>query len=140
MNMKEIKVTNMAKFYTLFLLHEKPHHGYEMIKEVENKLGKRVSPGQIYPFLSLLEKRGYLIIKETGERDKKIYSLTRRGKVFVRSMLERFGDIAQAIVEQSVKKCSHCGCEIYRGGFEKTVKGKKVTFCCVNCAKSSLGG
>ena len=138
MVMEDVKVTNMGKFYTLFLLFEKPHHGYEILKDVGAKLGKKASPGQIYPFLSLLEQRGYLSVKATGERDKKVYTLTKKGRKFVNSMLERFGDIAQAIVEQSVKKCAHCSCEIYRGGFEKTVKGKKLTFCCENCAAAFL--
>ena len=128
--MKEVKITNMVKFYSLFLLYEKPHHGYDIIKNTGEKLGRNVSSGQIYPFLSMLEEKGYLTAKETGEREKKVYTLTREGKVFVKDLLARFGDIIQSVVESSVKKCAHCDCEIYRGGFKK---GKKV-FCCQNCA------
>ena len=30
--MEKVKITNMAKFYILALLYEKPRHGYEIIK------------------------------------------------------------------------------------------------------------
>ena len=137
--MKDVKITNMVKFYSLFLLYEKPHHGYDIIKSTGAKLGRTVSPGQIYPFISLLEKRKYLTVRETGKREKKIYTLTREGKVFVKDLLEKFGDIVHSVVESNIKKCAHCECEIYRGGHEKKVKGRLLYFCCERCAAALSG-
>src|SRR5437763_6693299 len=46
----------------LKLISEKPAHGYELIKQVEERLGGAYSPspGVIYPTLTLLEELGYL--------------------------------------------------------------------------------
>lgn len=132
--MGNMKVTSLAKFYALVLLSEKPHHGYDLIQYLSGKLGRKVSPGQIYPFLALLEKKRLVTSREAGPRDKKTYSLTREGRAFVKEMLGRFGDIIQHALESSVKKCAHCDCEIFRGGFRKKVRGKSLLFCCERCA------
>lgn len=130
--MEDVKVSNLDKLYTMILLYEKPRHGYQIIKNTGEKLGKKMSPGEIYPFLGMLEKRGLVTSRETGAREKKTYSLTPSGKKFAMSLLEKFGEIVHAAVESRLKKCHHCGCEIYRGGFAK--RGK--VFCCRACSDS----
>ena len=55
-----IKITNFVRFYTLLLLNESPKHGYSIIKDLSEKMKKRVSAGEIYPFLGSLEKIGYV--------------------------------------------------------------------------------
>src|SRR5262245_23159033 len=49
------------KFVILKLLAEKPRHGYEIIKELEERSGGRYTPsaGTVYPTLTLLEDMGY---------------------------------------------------------------------------------
>jgi DNA-binding PadR family transcriptional regulator len=44
------------KYVVLQLLAEKPRHGYEIIKELEERVGGAYSPsaGTVYPTLSLL--------------------------------------------------------------------------------------
>src|SRR4029453_824175 len=44
----------------LALIQEKPRHGYELIKELEQKFGGGYapSPGSVYPTLTLLEELG----------------------------------------------------------------------------------
>ena len=128
--MDGIKVNNLVKFYTMILLYERPQHGYQIIKNIGAKLGKNVSPGEIYPFLNMLEKKKLLTSKEEGGREKKTYSLTASGRIFVMELLEKFGEIVHAAVETNLKTCAHCGCEIYRGGFDKGGK----TYCCRACA------
>lgn len=76
--MSKLKVTNLVKLYILFLINEKPRHGYEIIKEVERKMKKKVSAGEVYPFLKILKNCGYVVSKRVGE--KKVYSLTQNGK------------------------------------------------------------
>ncbi len=132
--MEELKITNMVKFYTLLILSDKDRHGYELIKEIENKLGKKPSPGQIYPFLKLLKKRGLIVVETRGKREKKVYALTHSGRTFVSNLLLRFGDLIDMAVERKLSTCAHCGCRVYEGGIVKRIGKKKFNFCCNSCA------
>lgn len=134
--MNEIKITNIVKFYTLMLLQHDSHHGYEIIKEIEKKTGKNVSSGQIYPFLEKLKENKLVKVKKKGDRDKKEYELTKDGKKFVKNMLSRFSDMIDIAIEPKLTKCAHCGCELYKGGYQETINGKLLSFCCVHCAKT----
>lgn len=136
--MKEVKITNLVKFYALLLLYDRPKHGYEIMKCIGGKTGKDVSAGEIYPFLELLKRKRYVEIKKIGKREKKIYSLTASGRKFVKKMLLRFSELIDIAVEPSLKKCAHCGCEIYKGGHKEKIKGRKLIFCCQHCARSFL--
>ncbi|WP_341525339.1 PadR family transcriptional regulator [Nostoc sp. UHCC 0302] len=68
------------KFILLELLSEHPSHGYDLIKEMENRYGgfRRLSPGSVYPTLQLLEEGGYL--KSAQEGGKRIYTITDEGR------------------------------------------------------------
>src|SRR5262245_51985023 len=50
------------RWVVLRLVAEQPRHGYELIKEIEERLGGGYSPspGVIYPTLTLLEELGFL--------------------------------------------------------------------------------
>jgi len=69
------------KFVILRLLDEKPRHGYEIIKELEERSGGRYtpSPGTVYPTLTMLEDMGFAsaAVEEGG---KKVYSITDAGR------------------------------------------------------------
>ena len=64
----------------LSLLSEGPKHGYDLMKEMENRSGGsyRVSAGTIYPALQQLEDEG-LIVSEQKD-GKRVYQLTDLGK------------------------------------------------------------
>src|SRR6202049_3775803 len=64
----------------LSLLTEAPVHGYELMKQLEERSGGvyRASAGTVYPTLQQLEDEG-LIISELRE-GKKVYRLTDEGK------------------------------------------------------------
>ena len=68
------------KFALLELLAEQPRHGYELIKELEQRYGGfyRPSPGSVYPTLQLLEDEGHLT-SETVE-GKRVYTITESGR------------------------------------------------------------
>jgi DNA-binding PadR family transcriptional regulator len=74
------------RFVILKLLSEKPSHGYEIIKAIEDRLGGAYtpSPGVIYPTLTLLEETG-LIAAAQSEGPRKLYEITAEG----RAALER---------------------------------------------------
>ena len=94
------------RFVVLKLLGEKPSHGYEIIKAVEERFGGAYapSPGIVYPTLTLLEEQGFIAVVET-EGPRKLYGLTDEGhaelarsaqdvdRVFARmgEMRQRFG-------------------------------------------------
>lgn len=69
------------RFVLLKLISEKPSHGYEMIKAIEDRLGGAYapSPGIVYPTLTLLEELGYIVVQET-DGPRKLYALTPEGK------------------------------------------------------------
>ena len=134
--MKQIKITNLIKLYTLLLLTKKPMHGYELIKELEICTNQKVSASHVYPFLKILKQNKFIIIVESGKREKKQYALTKEGKHFTDEMLNKFNMMINSSIQGKVKQCAHCDCKIYEGGYKEKRKGKELHFCCVHCAKS----
>ena len=67
---------------TLQLIAEKPAHGYELIKAIEDRLGGSYapSPGVVYPTLTLLEEMGYLSVETADTGGRKRYSITASGQ------------------------------------------------------------
>ncbi|PKU25432.1 PadR family transcriptional regulator [Telmatospirillum siberiense] len=72
------------RFVVLGLIAEKPRHGYEIIKAIEDSVGGAYSPspGTIYPTLTLLEEQGYIAM-EASEDSKKSYAMTPDGRAFL---------------------------------------------------------
>ena len=132
--MLNIKINNFVKFYTLCLLASGPKHGYELIKELEEKLGRRISASNVYPFLGSLRKSRLIRFDKIGKRDKKTYYLTPEGKNFTRQMFNKFGDLINIAIEPRIASCP-CGCKVYSGGHQQKIKGRMITFCCSHCAK-----
>ena len=98
------------KYVILQMLAEKPRHGYEIIKELEERFGGSYSPsaGTVYPTLTLLEDLGYasVIPEESG---KKVYSITPEGQKYleenkgaVEDIFERISDLGSTILSESV--------------------------------------
>jgi DNA-binding PadR family transcriptional regulator len=99
------------KFVILQLLEEKPRHGYEIIKDLEERSGGRYTPsaGTVYPTLTLLEEMGYATgTVEAG--GKKVYSITDAGRKYlaenrgtVDDVLERLGELGDSIFGDAVR-------------------------------------
>lgn len=68
----------------LRLLSEKPRHGYEIIKAVEEAFGGGYtpSPGIVYPTLTLLEELGYATVT-AQEGGKRLFAITPEGETFL---------------------------------------------------------
>lgn len=132
--MADVKITNMVRFYTLCLLAAGPKHGYDLIKELQEKLGRKISASNVYPFLSILRKNKLIKFDKVGKRDKKIYYLTQDGKNFTKSMFSKFGDLINIAIKPRITICP-CGCKIYEGGHSERISGKLMKFCCSHCAK-----
>ncbi len=72
------------RFVLLAMIAEKPSHGYELIKAIEERLsgGYTPSPGVVYPTLTLLEELGYVTV-EAQDGGKKLYSITEAGRALL---------------------------------------------------------
>lgn len=68
----------------LQLIAEKPRHGYELIKAIEEKTGGAYSPspGVVYPTLTLLEELGQITV-QPGEGARKLHTITPEGEAFL---------------------------------------------------------
>lgn len=64
----------------LSLLADEPMHGYDLIRQLEERSGGmwRPSPGSVYPTLQLLEDEG--LISSESEGGKKLFALTDEGR------------------------------------------------------------
>jgi DNA-binding PadR family transcriptional regulator len=69
----------------LALLVERPAHGYELIKTIEERSGGfyTPSPGMIYPALTHLDEIGHASIEQEGSR--KLYRITPEGQSHLNS-------------------------------------------------------
>lgn len=92
------------RYVVLALIAEQPRHGYELIKELEDRTGGayRPSAGVIYPTLSLLEDEG-LVRQAGGEVGRKLYEPTddgRRvledGRAHVDAIFARMAEVAES--------------------------------------------
>jgi DNA-binding PadR family transcriptional regulator len=86
----------------LRLVREKPRHGYEIIKALEERMHGCYTPsaGSVYPTLQLLEDQGYVRIVEEG--GKKIYHITPEGE----RLLDDNEDVLTGIGER-IKEAMH---------------------------------
>ena len=71
---------NDLQLTILALLAERPFHGYELIKTIEERSGGfyTPSPGVIYPALTYLSEIGHASVEQAGTR--KLYTITAEGK------------------------------------------------------------
>jgi DNA-binding PadR family transcriptional regulator len=82
-----------VKFVILRLLREKPRHGYDIMKALEERMGGHYSPspGTVYPTLQLLEDQGLVRAVETEGR--KVYHITPEGERFLDEHRDVIDDI-----------------------------------------------
>jgi DNA-binding PadR family transcriptional regulator len=71
------------KYIILDMLKDKPRHGYEIIRELENQFNGfyAPSPGAVYPTLQYLEEMEY--VTSEVQDGKKIYTITETGRSFL---------------------------------------------------------
>ncbi len=96
------------RYVVLRLLEEKPRHGYEIIKALEERFGGTYapSPGVVYPTLQLLDDLGYARIVP-GAEGKKTYEITDAGRAYlaenretVESIFERIGKLVGHFMDE----------------------------------------
>lgn len=80
-------VKKSATLFTIWLLHKKEMHGYELIKTLKKETMVRASPrpAMIYPLLNKLCRDGLVscVAKKEGKRIKKYYKTTKKGEEYL---------------------------------------------------------
>src|SRR4030067_2016472 len=109
-------LSDFARFYILMILYEGPAHGYSILGRFKKRIGKEISPSLVYPFLQQLEEKG--LVKHTvkpvgpvGEKEKKVFELTRKGREMCTGLFKRFAELVSIAIEPSLDVCAHCGCK-----------------------------
>src|SRR5467141_1025199 len=71
------------RLIALALIAEQPRHGYDIIKQLEEKTSGwySPSPGIVYPTLTYLEEAGHLTSQADGA--KKLYTITDEGRAYL---------------------------------------------------------
>jgi DNA-binding PadR family transcriptional regulator len=83
------------KYVILKLLRDKPRHGYEVMKQLEDRFeGYSPSPGTVYPTLQWLEDEGLVAAQDVA--GKKVYGITDAGRAF----LDEHRDVVEDIFER----------------------------------------
>ncbi len=107
--LKEIQ-KGYIRIAALMLLSKKPHHGYELMKEIKVKTHGFWKPtaGGIYPVLKDLQKSGYVQSEwdTKTKRRKKIYRITESGEDVLRRVLAKENQLRvnmRALVEEYMK-------------------------------------
>lgn len=77
----------MLRAWVLKLLSEGEKTGYEIIKEMEKRIGWQPSPGSVYPLLQMLGEEGLLSPRPAG--NKVYWSLTPEGRRRLDELRER---------------------------------------------------
>ena len=81
----------------LILLNKKPSHGYEIMKEIDNRTQGfwRPTAGGVYPILRDLEKSGYIKGQWQTQKNRrlKVYKITDSGKLILRRSIIRQSEI-----------------------------------------------
>src|SRR5437016_13198916 len=93
------------KYVILKLLRDKPRHGYEVMKELEERMHGcySPSPGTIYPTLQWLEDEGLVVARDL--EGKKVYEITDTGRAFLdehKDIVEEIFDRVTETVERTV--------------------------------------
>jgi DNA-binding PadR family transcriptional regulator len=88
-----------VKLVILKLLAEQPSYGYQLIKRMEERLagGYTPSAGVIYPTLTMLEEEG--LATAVAEENKKVYSVTAEGTVYLEEHKERVAELFARLEE-----------------------------------------
>lgn len=99
----------------LALIGEKPRHGYDLIRAVEDRFAGAYapSPGAVYPTLTMLEEQD-LTRAEATDGSKKLYAITPEGTAFLKENEAAVQGIFARIDLAAAAFASHATPEVVR--------------------------
>jgi transcriptional regulator len=91
-----------AELMILSLIEDRPRHGYEISKLIEQRSGGTVHfyVASLYPLLYRLEKRGWIKgrwVEKAGQRRRRYYRLTAPGRVVLAAQRRGWQSFVEAI-------------------------------------------
>src|SRR5438094_67480 len=88
------------KYVILEQLKDKPAHGYELIKALEERFGGfyAPSPGAVYPTLQMLEDMGYVSAQQ--QEGRKVYTITDAGRSFMKERQPQVDEVFSRMKER----------------------------------------
>ena len=119
------------RYVVLRLLEEKPRHGYEIIKALEDRFGGTYapSPGVVYPTLQLLEDLGYARIVP-GPEGKKTYEITDAGRAYlaenqhtVDSIFERIAKMVGNLLDEPMTEVHSAFRDVGKATYRRATDG-----------------
>jgi len=117
------------KYMILELLRDRPMHGYEVMRALEetSRGAYTASPGSVYPALQSLEDEGYVSSEETDGR--KVYTITERGREFlsenrdrVEQILHRITDFARHFSGAPMSDVTRSFVRLAHASFEQSIR------------------
>jgi DNA-binding PadR family transcriptional regulator len=117
------------KYMVLELLRDRPMHGYEVMRALEETSGGAytASPGSVYPTLQSLEDDGYVSSEEADGR--KVYTITGEGREFldsnqdrVEQILHRIGDFAKHFSGAPMTDVTRSFMRLAHASFEQSIR------------------
>lgn len=113
------------KYVILRLLEEKPRHGYEIIKDLEDRFGGAYSPspGTVYPTLTMLEDLGYAKASP-DEGGRKVYAITPEGSAYLKehsttvdSIFDRIARFMEGFLDTPMMEVNNAFRRVARGTY-----------------------
>ena len=117
------------KYVILRLLKDKPMHGYEVMRALEEESGGmyKASAGSVYPTLQMLEDQGFVTSQEDG--GKKVYSVTDEGRKHlednshvVDEIVDRVSDFTNRYFRTEMRDLAKSFSRFAQVAFERTAK------------------
>ena len=117
------------KYVILRLLKERPMHGYEVMRALEEESGGwyRASAGSVYPTLQMLEDQGYVAVQE--QDGKKVYSITDAGRKYleenshvVDEIIDRVSDFTSGVFREGMSDLTRSFMRVANITFERAVR------------------
>ncbi|HYC49826.1 MAG TPA: PadR family transcriptional regulator [Gemmatimonadaceae bacterium] len=118
------------KYVILQLLQEKPRHGYEIIKDLEDRFGGAYSPspGTVYPTLTMLEDLGYAkVVPDASGR--KVYEITPEGTAYlaehsttVENIFDRIARFVEGVLDTPMMEVNQAFRRVGRAAYGQASK------------------
>ena len=91
-----------AELLILSLIEQRPRHGYEISKLIEQRSDGvlKFNVASFYPLLYRLEKRGFISgrwVEKAGQRRRRYYQLTAQGKTVLKEQRSSWAEFVNAI-------------------------------------------
>ena len=121
----DISSVSMLELQVLWYLSNHDLHGYALIQDLSKHRSSPLTPGTLYPLLARFEKQKLITVKETGERDKKVYTITLEGQKLLDKLAHEFVEIFDGIyIKYNCSVCEHFLHDKERLGITEVIRSK----------------